>query len=63
MGGLIAPLERVATVEEGEIFWQRKVRFHCEFQRHNGDHLKEGRDWKCEGRNKKYDFLARESVT
>ena len=26
--------------KEGENFWQRKLRTHCEFQRHNGDHLR-----------------------
>ena len=35
--------ERVGTVEEGDIFWQRKVRCHCEFQCHNGDHLRKER--------------------
>ena len=36
---------------------------HCEFQRHNGDLSgREGRDGKCEGRNEKCEFLARESV-
>ena len=46
--------------KEGEIFWQRKVWTHCEFQRHNGDHLR--RDGKCEGRNERAEFLAKESV-
>ena len=29
--------------KEGEIFWQQKVSAHCEFQRHNGDHLRRER--------------------
>ena len=29
--------------KEGEFFWQRKVWTHCEFQRHNGDHLRRER--------------------
>ena len=39
----LAPFERVGTVKEGGIFWQRKVWTHCEFQRHNGDHLRRER--------------------
>ena len=41
MGSTIAPLE--SRNQESEIFWQRQVRTHCEFQRHNGDHLRRKR--------------------
>ena len=35
---------------------------HCEFQRHNSDLSVKGGTGKCEGRNEKWEFLARESV-
>ena len=43
-------------------FWQWKVWTHCEFQRHHGDLSAKG-DGKCEWRNEKCEFLARESVS
>ena len=48
---------------EGEFFWQRKVWTHYEFQCHYAMvTIEEGRNGKCEERNEKCEFLARESV-
>ena len=44
------------------IFWQGKVKTHCEFQCHNGDHFKKGEMGSVKGETKSADFLARESV-
>ena len=48
-------------VKEGEVFWQRKCELIANFSATMVTIL-EGRDGKCEGRNKKCEFLARESV-
>ena len=57
MGRTITPLE--SRNKEGEIFWQRKVRTHSEFQRHNGDHLRRER-WEVWMEKRKVRIFGRE---
>ena len=42
--------------KEGESFWQRKVRTHCEFQRNNGDHFKKGEMGSVKGESKSVNY-------